>query len=118
LFDWFHHSRSEVLANHEFADNKKRKIVHKTVQAWIKEVEWPKGDQYVGDKYIKINHPKPWKITKRIGLATSFKTTGQYSGTPIQVTNYGLGGLCEAHIDPHGYIEGRELIENNQVKIN
>lgn len=25
-----------------------------------------------------------------------------------QVTNYGLGGLCETHIDPHGYIEGKK----------
>ena len=27
----------------------------------------------------------------------------------LQVTNYGLGGLCETHFDPHGYIEGVEL---------
>ena len=25
----------------------------------------------------------------------------------FQTTNYGLGGLCEKHMDPHGYIEGR-----------
>ena len=23
----------------------------------------------------------------------------------LQVTNYGLGGLCETHIDPHGIYE-------------
>ena len=27
----------------------------------------------------------------------------------LQVTNYGLGGLCEQHIDPHGYLEGMHL---------
>ena len=25
------------------------------------------------------------------------------------MTNYGLGGLCEQHIDPHGYLEGKDL---------
>ena len=25
------------------------------------------------------------------------------------MTNYGLGGLCEQHIDPHGYLEGKAL---------
>ena len=27
----------------------------------------------------------------------------------FQVTNYGLGGLCEQHIDPHGYLEGKDI---------
>ena len=27
----------------------------------------------------------------------------------LQVTNYGLGGLCEQHIDPHGYLEGKVI---------
>ena len=27
----------------------------------------------------------------------------------MQITNYGLGGLCEGHIDPHGYIEGTKV---------
>ena len=25
------------------------------------------------------------------------------------MTNYGLGGLCQDHIDPHGYLEGKAL---------
>jgi len=35
--------------------------------------------------------------------------TSKYSATPFQTTNYGLGGLCEIHMDPHGYIEGKEV---------
>ena len=23
-----------------------------------------------------------------------------------QTTNYGLGGLCQTHLDPHGYFDG------------
>ena len=47
-----------------------------------------------------------WKLNGKIGLATQMETQLQLSSTPMQVTNYGLGGLCECHIDPHGYIEG------------
>lgn len=35
--------------------------------------------------------------------------TGKYSSTDYQTTNYGLGGLCERHLDPHGYLEGAHL---------
>jgi prolyl 4-hydroxylase len=34
-----------------------------------------------------------------------------------QTTNYGLGGLCESHIDPHGYIEGMELTSSRRELI-
>jgi hypothetical protein len=32
----------------------------------------------------------------------------------FQVTNYGLGGLCESHADPHGYLEGLDLPPERQ----
>ncbi len=32
----------------------------------------------------------------------------------FQVTNYGLGGLCESHADPHGYLEGMHLPPERQ----
>jgi hypothetical protein len=35
--------------------------------------------------------------------------TGKYSSTAFQTTNYGLGGICEMHLDPHGYIEGADV---------
>ena len=34
----------------------------------------------------------------------------------LQVTHYGLGGLCETHIDPYGYIEGAGLYESPEVQ--
>jgi hypothetical protein len=30
------------------------------------------------------------------------------------VTNYGLGGLCESHADPHGYLDGLHLPPERQ----
>jgi prolyl 4-hydroxylase len=92
-----------VKAKHETLSGSKRRVVSKTVQTWFDEVEWPDIEaEYVGDNYTAINYPNLWKISQRIGLATQFKTTGQRSATTMQVTNYGLGGLCELHIDPHG----------------
>ena len=40
-----------------------------------------------------------------------FNSFTQYGSKIIlfQVTNYGLGGLCEVHMDPIGYFEGREI---------
>lgn len=107
---------TDAIAEHEFKDGNKRKVVHKTVQAWMDEVEWP--PEYVGDNFTKINYPLLWKLTKRIGLVTNLMTNCQYSSTPMQVTNYGLSGLCEAHIDPHGYLEGAHLPMEREGLIN
>lgn len=88
----------------------KVRIVHKTVQAWLKEVEF-KNDS---DTKFTIEYPLLWKLSAKIKLATQLDTVRRYSATPIQVTNYGLGGLCEAHYDPHGYLEGKDLPPSRQ----
>lgn len=39
-------------------NNQKRRIIHKTVQAWISEVEWPDlGLDYVGRNFTRMLHP-------------------------------------------------------------
>jgi len=43
--------------------------------------------------------------------------TSRYSSTLYQTTNYGLGGLCETHLDPHGYLDG-VVVPNEKVKPN
>ena len=101
--------RQEALAEHEFKGGKKVKVVHKTVQAWLPEVNWPPKEEYVGRNYTHLNYPIFWKLAKKIELATQLQTQTQMSSTPMQVTNYGLGGLCEIHVDPHGYIQGNEV---------
>ena len=99
--------RGDALAEHEYKSGNKRKIVAKTVQAWLREVEWPDIiEDYVGRNHLGMRYPILWKLLKKIELATQLQTQTHYSSSPIQVTNYGLGGLCETHVDPHGYLEG------------
>ena len=94
---------------HEFKTGNKVKIIHKTVQAWLTEAIYngTEDDPFSGNKPIYIQHQILWKLAQKIEWATQLKVRGQYGSTPMQVTNYGLGGLCEVHIDPHGYIEGK-----------
>ena len=105
----FSKSTSTAYARHELKGSKKRRIVQKTVQAWIDEADWDPiaVDNYtLVTDYNKINHEVLWKLAYKIKLATKLQTQKHLSGSAMQVTNYGLGGLCEVHIDPHGYIEG------------
>ena len=98
---------SGALNRAEIKSGARRRIIHKTVQAWLSEVEWPLIESfdnypYVGKNYVKMKYPILWKLNKRITLATQLVTDSQTSSTPMQVTNYGLAGLCEPHIDPTG----------------
>ena len=86
-----------------------KRVIHKTVQAWLEDVYWPPLlEGYVGKRHNGIVNQGLWKLNKRISLATQLVTDTQTSGTLMQVTNYGLGGLCEQHIDPHGIMETNE----------
>lgn len=101
----------------DFKSGKKRRIIHKTVQAWLTDALWPDTSftmkpekmPYVGTNYIDIPHPILWKLAKKIQLATQFRTDSQWSATEMQVTDYGLGGLCETHIDPLGIMDGVDV---------
>ena len=53
--------KTEALAEHEFKNGKKVKVVHKTVQAWLPEVNWPPKEEYSGtvfENYSKKSHFK------------------------------------------------------------
>ena len=119
----FTKSNKVAYARHELRGNKKRRIVQKTVQAWIEEAAW---DQIVHvDKNFTmnthhkgINHQVLWDLAAKIKLATKLETQKHLSSTQMQVTNYGLGGLCEVHIDPHGYIEGAHTpLDREHLKV-
>ena len=82
----------------------------KSVQCWIGDVEYESYHYNLVDYETNFNYkvlqPTLFKLSKRLELATGMSVTGKYSSTEYQITNYGLGGLCETHYDPHGYLEG------------
>ena len=85
----------------EFKSGARRRIIQKSVQAWLSEVEWPLMKD-AGKQYVKMNFPILWKLNERISLATQLVTDSKTSSTQMQVTNYGLAGLCEPHADSIG----------------
>ena len=103
-------------AKHEFRGGKKRRIVHKTVQHWLDDVEYEQMLSEPTELDTSWNYTLKsevlFKLTRRLEIATDLRIQGKYSATSYQTTNYGLGGLCETHIDPHGYLEGTELPHN------
>ena len=106
---------SHVLAEHEYKHGNKRRTVAKTVQAWLTDVIWPDyfddnfDDNYAGRNFLEMKDPILWNLLKKIELATQLQTQSHYSASRTQITNYGLGGLCETHVDPHGYLEGAHV---------
>lgn len=97
------------VKKHDYA-SKKVRIISKTVQCWIDDVHFnkTKGGTEHSDAFDVV-HPIMVRLSRKIEGATRMQVIGRFSATQYQTTNYGLGGLCETHIDPHGYIEGMEL---------
>ena len=105
---------------HEFRSGQKRRIVHKTVQHWLQDVFYTNYtydlDEMDSNHSYKVMDPVLFKLSKKLEIATQLNVTGKYGSTDYQITNYGLAGLCETHIDPHGYIEGTvDLPDSRQV---
>lgn len=73
------------------------KVVHQTVKTWISEVDYKNQTKML-----------LWKIAAKIKLATQLETQRHLSSTMMQITHYGLAGLCESHIDPTGLQEAME----------
>ena len=58
-----------------------------------------------------------YNVAKRMELASQYTITSRHSSTSFQTTNYGLGGTCDRHTDPYGYIEGVEVGEQHKSLI-
>jgi prolyl 4-hydroxylase len=102
-------SKETIQPKYEQNDMKKRRTVHKTVQCWITDIDYDEYNEFNDRFNYTINFPLMFKLSKKLELATQMNSTGKYSSTDFQTTNYGLGGLCEKHVDPHGYIEGADV---------
>jgi len=99
------------------ASHNQVRIVSKTVQVWMGDYKYAHGDEfdYEGERLPnpdrdvrEVEHAILVKLSRKIELATRMRLTGRDSATQYQVTNYGLSGLCEGHMDPHGATEGIE----------
>ncbi len=122
--------RAKSEGSEEYKKNRStHRIIHKTVQVWIEEKKYdeeaqciydPETDTFItqdfkGDREAgTIDFPIMWKLSRKIGLATALHVRPRFSSTLSQITNYGLGGLCETHVDPHGMIEGTKVTEQNR----
>ena len=90
----------------------------KTVQTWVHDVKYPKHPVHEArtgeDNDYYVVNPVMFKLTKKLQRVLRMDLTPFFSSVAYQVTNYGLGGLCEPHMDPHGYLEGVELPPSRQ----
>ena len=80
-----------------------------------------------------VQHEVLLKLSRKLELATQLNVTERFATSQYQVsislrvsrivvwrnvtrqssvkvTNYGIGGLCEVHMDPQGFFDGRELV--------
>ena len=72
-------------------------------------------EEYTPTNYTVIDR-RAEKLSSRLERALDLNVTNQWSSHKYQVTNYGLSGLCEAHVDPHGYLEGSDVSHAPHLK--
>ena len=108
------HSRESIQYQKHDKWDGTTKIIEKSVQTWMQEINIKRSNITYEllrplKSQVSIKHPILYGLTKKIQLSTHLDTRYPTSSTMTQVTNYGLGGLCEVHNDPYGYIEGKKL---------
>ena len=119
-------TQARESVNHNFQNSadksaSERRSIQKAIRTNIPEAEWPGLNSikdWSGKKYNKINHPLLWKLNNKVALATQLVTNVHGSATDMQVTNYGLAGLCESHMDSNGLWEGdEEILKSKKPKL-
>ena len=106
------------------------RIVGKAVQTWFNDLSYIEEPEYfevmtetgrvmVGQREIKdlysydIQHEILLRVSRRMEYATLMNITSRWGATYYQVTNYGLSGMVECHIDPYGYESGVPIKQDN-----
>lgn len=112
--------------------NRKTKSVGKSNQVWIESLVFKENATYttitenpleftlndLKEPYsYRVVHPLIHKITKRLELASGLRISPRFASSKYQVTNYGLGGLIVSHMDPYGYVQGKELVEDKNYLV-
>ena len=110
--------------------NKTVTIVGKAVQTWFNDLSYIEEPEYfeimtetgammIGQRQIidlysyHVKHDVLLRISRRIEYATHMNITSRWGATHYQVTNYGLSGMVQSHIDPYGYESGIPLRHDN-----
>ena len=104
---------------YEFKSGSRRRQVIKTVVKWLIERNFTSIDIEGKDLYEDMEptalvDEKLYKFSKKIEIATRLNVTSKYSSSWYQVTNYGLGGTCEIHLDPVGIREVDALVKGQE----
>ena len=84
----------------------KNRVVHKSVQVWLNDTVYHDNPHEYRPDNITINDQRMWTVYKRMELAFNIDVKSQWSSHQSQVTNYGIGGLCEQHLDSQGFFDG------------
>ncbi len=81
----------------------------KTVQAWVSDVDFSSPGS--SSSNFTVVHPALFGLTRKMEAALGMDLASYWASANYQVTNYGLAGLVEPHVDPHGY-----LVSNSKFK--
>ena len=98
----------------------KFRVVGKAVQTWINDLTYTEKSEFISrtkengvvmyeqleikDKYsYNVVQEILLRISRRIEYATLMNITSRWGASSYQVTQYGLAGMVECHLDPFGY---------------
>ena len=130
-------NKLQSKSDRRYASKEKGYTVSKTIQTWFNDISYNdtgfldsirivrdekesaryEFDPITDETSFSIDRPIMLGISKRIELVTNFNLTKPHAASLYQTTNYGLGGLVEAHMDPWGFEEGIELVDDRMALV-
>ena len=123
--------KRDIPASSKNLKKGKKYTVSKAVQTFFKDIEYDEKVSYekitnndinhkVGNRIYsaqplhdpysyKVKNEVMFRISKRVEAATRMNVTHRYGSSDYQVTNYGLAGMAEMHLDCWGLENGAKL---------